>query len=332
RIFLKNIDNNLNLFPILHSVINKYVYLINKNNKVNAYNNGLKEKIKQKKSNNFYCNSINSVCEKDETNVYKNVNQDPHSNNDKCLDMDNVCENTCENGYIWQNSDNKTCEKINDIMHNLVINNNYVNIENICKSKLCFLKIENENNYDSAMSETTNDYSSDNKQTNIVEPRYNKTNINIDKKKKHSWYNTSTNITNCNKNKSKSCEHIYKNINSENISNVYSDITTVEEDDDDTITSTTTKQAEETHNNINPPIPPPINQTQFLINYKNIKIKFKHLDDLIIHKPNFIMTNKEIKKYINYYNEVNNNEIKNLYRILILSKLHIGVYNFLTYL
>ncbi|KMZ79686.1 hypothetical protein PVIIG_00960 [Plasmodium vivax India VII] len=68
-------------------------------------------------------------------------------------------------------------------------------------------------------------------------------------------------------------------------------------------------------------------QKQFLINYSSVHLKVKNFDSLLCVE-NFLVEQKKKQTSKENFSK----EVENLYRIIVLSKLHIGVYTFLNFL
>ncbi|CRH00768.1 riboflavin kinase / FAD synthase family protein, putative [Plasmodium relictum] len=261
KIFLNNIEKNLNLFDYLHNVIKKYHDLI-----ISKKLNYSTTKIKK---NNEYKNYITKNCNKkvsdikiNEQNENKNENENYEINNSLNEEM-----NKSESNEILENN------KINNFMHNLIKNNNYNNIKNINQSKICFVRITNKDTKKNSCSVE-----------NSILDTYCETDLsNNSKNKETDYYENSCSYDNEEKVKDDSFYSTYK------LNNTF----------------------------------PNINKKRFLINYNNVNLKLKCFNEFL--NWGFIKKlHKENDEYIQ--------EIENLYRIIILSKLHIGVYNFLSFL
>ncbi|CRG93948.1 riboflavin kinase / FAD synthase family protein, putative [Plasmodium gallinaceum] len=255
KIFLNNIDKNLNLFDYLHSVIKKYYDLIF-NKKLNYKTN----KIKVNDENENYIG-------KNGDRKVSNINEQKEKKN--CEITNSLNEEIDKNEYneIFINNE------INDLMQNLIKNNNYNNMENINQSKICFINITNRDtkkNSSSVENFTLDNYCESDLSNNS-------------KNKKTDYYENKCSYDNEKKVKDDSFYSTYK------LNNTF----------------------------------PNVNKKRFLINYNNINLKLKNFDDFL---------NLRCIKKVHKEDEECIQEIKNLYRIIILSKLHIGVYNFLSFL
>ncbi|CAC9699195.1 riboflavin kinase / FAD synthase family protein, putative [Plasmodium sp. DRC-Itaito] len=313
KIFLNNLDKNLNLFDYLIIVINKYFELVQKYKLTNTYgnikiedntgicknkkdtkidvsklgeeqeshtekslsdypnkeiaiNNNIKNKSKIPPSIKTTTTTITTASTTSTSN--NNINNKKNQVNHDSINISNL--NNLSKDNITTNQD----DQYNHLIHNLIENNNYINIENIIKSQLCFVSIKG----------NEQDKSS--------------------------------------KNKSSTCLQI-NNIYEEKISN---NINYSETDKDNSlIMSDENDFIDSTNKDIKNYFPDMINNQKLLIDYNKINIKLKHFDDTI-------NINDLINGYKVYEDVGSIYEIKNLFRILILSKLHIGVYNLLYFL
>ncbi|CDO66372.1 riboflavin kinase / FAD synthase family protein, putative [Plasmodium reichenowi] len=319
QIFLNNLDKNLNLFDYLIIVINKYFHLVQKYKLTNTYgnikiedntgicknkkdtktdvsilgegrqshteislsdypnkeiaiNNNINNKSstppttkEAKKTTSITTNTTNT------TNTSNNNNNNNNKNEEKidCINISNPNNLSKDNIIITQDDQYK------HLIHNLIENNNYINIDNIIKSHLCFVNIKG----------NEHDKSSKKKSSSCLQIN----NIIYEKKL---------------------CNNI-------NYSETDIDNNLIMSDENDFIDST--------NKDIKKKFPDMINNKKLLIDYNKINIKLKHFDDTI-------NINDLIKGYKVYEDVGSIYEIKNLFRILILSKLHIGVYNLLYFL
>ncbi|SOV18411.1 riboflavin kinase / FAD synthase family protein, putative [Plasmodium sp. gorilla clade G2] len=309
KIFLNNLDKNLNLFDYLIIVINKYFQLVQKYKLTNTYENiKIEDNIeicKNKKDTNVDVSKLGEgqECHK-EISLSDDLNKKIEINNNinnksittkitTTTKTTNSNNNNNDNQVMLDsinisNLNNLSKDKIittqnhhyNHLIHNLIENNNYINIDNIINSQLCFINIK-DNEYDK-----------------------------------------------CSKNKSSTCVEINNIYEEQKCNNTnYNETHKFNDEcqDNSLIMSDEYNFIDSTNKDIKKLFPDMINNKKLLINYNKINIKLKRFDDTI-----------NIYDLINGYKVYENvgslYEIKNLFRILILSKLHIGVYNLLDFL
>ncbi|KEG02524.1 riboflavin kinase / FAD synthase family protein, putative [Plasmodium vinckei vinckei] len=269
KIFLINIENNLNLFDLLYDVINKYHYLINHERVVPSSS---KKKVENNKSN-----SNNSGDNKSEQ---ENIIVSKGSKN----------ENSNENSINIEGSKNSNADIANSLVHDLIINKDYDNIDNVLVSKVALLKIKNYCD--------TND--------NKVKGK------NIHKKGDADIDTASISFTD-------NDDVQFSNIDDEDIPDIYSDgfddINSGNSQSNESCLKNTKSETDCDSENYN----------KFLIDYNKIKLNLKNFSEFFNLKH---ITNEISKKKKNY-EEKSIKYMEQVYRIIMLSKLHIGAYNFL---
>ncbi|CAD2108905.1 riboflavin kinase [Plasmodium vinckei petteri] len=295
KIFLINIENNLNLFDFLYDVINKYHYLINHERVVPSSS---KKQVENNKSN-----SNNSGDNKSEQ---ENIIASKGSEN----------ENSNENSINIESSKNSNAHIASSLMHDLIINKDYDNIDNVLVSKVGLLKIKNycdtNDNNSSSESTETNNYNAD-RNGEIFASNSNKVKEKSIHKKGDADIDTgSISFTD-------NDDVQFSNIDDEDIPDIYSD-------GFDDINSGNSQSNESCLKNAKSETAcDSENYNKFLIDYNKIKFNLKHFSEFFNLKH---ITNEISKKKKNY-EEKSIKYIEKVYRIIMLSKLHIGAYNFL---
>ncbi|CXI67593.1 riboflavin kinase / FAD synthase family protein, putative [Plasmodium berghei] len=336
KIFLINIENNLNLFDFLYDVINKYHYLIN-NEK--AQSSSCKEKVENNKinSNNFSDNkfeqaNIGIVSKTNQVESPSAINKNVQKKNSLLENISNLNskldndtekvtkapenENSSQNTLSIESNNNSNPHITSSLMHNLIIDKYYDNIDNVLVSKIGLLKIKNychiNNNNSSSENMETNNYNAD-KNGDISASTNNKLKWKNMHKKGDTYIGTDSISFTHNDNVGIS------NPDDEYIPDIYSD-------EFDDINSDNSQSNESCLKNTKSGIVcDSENYNKFLINYNKIKFDLKHFSEFF----NLKYITNEISKKKKNYEEKTIKYIEKLYRIIILSKLHIGAYNFL---
>ncbi|ETB61014.1 hypothetical protein YYC_01963 [Plasmodium yoelii 17X] len=338
KIFLINIENNLNLFDFLYDVINKYQYLIN-NERVAS--SSCKTKVENNKSNSKHFNdnkieqaNIGIVSKTNQVESSNAINKNVQKKN--CLlentsnlksklynDTEKVTkahenenENDDENSISIESNQNSNTHMASSLMHNLIIDKDYDNIDNVLVSKIGLLKIKNychiNNNNSSSENMETNNYNAD--KNGDISPT---TNNNVKGKNMHKKRDTDIGTDSISFTHNDNVD--ISNTNDEDIPDIYSD----EIGDINSDNSQSNKSClKNTKSGI---VYDSENCNKFLINYNKIKFDLKDFSEFFNLK--YIIN--EISKKKKNYEKKTIKYIEKLYRIIILSKLHIGAYNFL---
>ncbi|SBS86840.1 riboflavin kinase / FAD synthase family protein, putative [Plasmodium malariae] len=298
QIFLNNIDKNVNLFDVLHEVINKYHYLIKRDVKSQCNKCQGNAGNENRNSNQLLLNNNGGEIDQEENIIaFENKNEwlvsasrNIRIGTSQQVDM-NKYEERKKNGQSGESGENdKNGQRsqngenpINQLIHNLIQNGNYVNSENIASSKICVLNISNKEKDVKSSSESFGDNFCEEENSEGTELCTNLKSEKVKYCKKDKYTNDSNN------NEEESRCSTYK---------------------------------------LNNFPPSRLCKKRFIINYNNISLKIKTFDN-VLNMTQFI-EEEIVKKH--KINEEYLREIKNLYRIIILSKLHIGVYKFLSLL
>ncbi|SCN61449.1 riboflavin kinase / FAD synthase family protein, putative [Plasmodium chabaudi chabaudi] len=294
KIFLINIENNLNLFDFLYDVINKYHYLINHENVVPS-----SSKTQVENNKNDSNNSSDNKYEQE--NIL--IGKEPEN------------ESSNENSINIESSKNANAHIASSLMHDLIINKDYDNIDNVLVSKVGLLKIKNYcdiNNNSSSENKEINNYNAD-RNGDIFASNNNKVKGKSIHKKGDSDIDTASISFTDND------DVQFSNIDDEDIPDIYSD-------GSDDINSSNSQSNESCLKYAkSETVCDSENYNKFLIDYNKIKFNLKHFNEFFNIKH---ITN-EINKKKKNYEEQSIKYIEKLYRIVMLSKLHIGAYNFL---
>ncbi|SBS93722.1 riboflavin kinase / FAD synthase family protein, putative [Plasmodium ovale] len=327
RIFLSNIEKNLNLFDLLHDVISKYHYLTKSEKRLDMYCRGMEEngegEKNHKTSNHFGICRGNGKGDNERKNmhalekdIFNGQEGNPNAEFCKLVETGKGCdhaENRNKNVGICNGCSIRNEESHR--VHDLTSSDEYVNISNVAASRVCFLNLTNTNPYVSSSSESISEYAQTTKDS----------------------YGSECNDTLNWENNSKSDEDDYENeVHVESVSDTvsqsaYNSSNVIQTHMPDSFSNespySNTHGDSSTCNTLQSNHPPPscTNRNSFLINYNNVRLRRNSFDNLV-NVRTFMNAEKKIYDHGSY------KEIENLYRIIILSKLHIGVYNFLTFL
>ncbi|CAA9988951.1 riboflavin kinase / FAD synthase family protein, putative [Plasmodium knowlesi strain H] len=332
--YLNNIHRNLNMFGYLHDVLIKYNHLMGRS----RVSQGGIEKGEDRKMDKLHHVQVNETTLDGRTSLQREMG-------------------TCDEQYMGEKDGGSSGEgpsrhannaqpgDICHFMHDLIKDKNYANMDNVRESKVCFLNIKNKEKNAKGSPESLIDSFDAEGHTCATELSSNSkisgTNLG------HATKRSST---------SNSDEDTADDEEGDVIADDIEDIAgnTAEEsfksavhpDGDDTSLRTNRSTPAEAVNEDSLEDPQddsfhesqgstyrfsnssPVcqGQKQFLINYSSVHMKVKNFDSLLCVE-NFLVEQKK-QANIQHFSK----EIENLYRIIVLSKLHIGVYRFLTFL
>ncbi|GAW81665.1 hypothetical protein, conserved [Plasmodium gonderi] len=334
NIFLNNMHRNLNIFAHLHDILIKYHHLMVQSKTIRTcYHNG-KIKSENDNMNGSKCDETNETTqgngifqkrqkeerwEETEIPMKLHIGKNEEQANGECCNPEEKVQKNGSNG-----------EDISQFLHNMIEDKNYVNMDNVAESKLCFLSIKNkEINARSTLESLSNmqntvrfacasEFSISSKNGGTILSQMDKGVIN-DEGDINGNHLCSNNLDrNNNSITNQTSIHWIDMEGHENIGEEGCLEDPYDESFDESQGSTYR------YSNSSPVCSTP---KQFLINYSNTSVKVKSFDNLM-HMENIIERKKKKKNDKGDYWK----ELENMYRIIVLSKLHVGVYNFLTFL
>ncbi|KJP87278.1 hypothetical protein AK88_03075 [Plasmodium fragile] len=321
--YLNNIHRNLNLFSYLHDVLIKYNRLMGR---IRASERGA-PKSNDRKTDNLHHGEVNETTQgagtSQQTEMESPAEEYMGKEGEGCSFREGPSrdENSGESGDM------------SHFMHDLIKDKNYVNMDNVTESKVCFLNIKNKGKNERGESPESL------RNACYGEGHMCATELSSNSKKGaidlgHATKGSGT---------SDSDEDEEKEIDGmEDIADesakcaVHPDAddtprwanrsTRVEALDEASLEDPQDDSFHESHGStyrFSNASPVCQGQKQFLINYSSVHMKVTIFNRLFCVE-NFLVQQKNIKH--------SSKEIENLYRIIVLSKLHIGVYRFLTFL
>ncbi|ANQ09278.1 Riboflavin kinase / FAD synthase family protein [Plasmodium coatneyi] len=334
--YLNNIHRNLNLFGYLHDVLIKYNHLMGRS----RTNQGGTEGGENSNMNKQHHGQVNEttpggVTSERREGSPKQTEVDPPAEQymGKKDEASNGKDPT-RHGNLAQPGD------ISHFMHDLIKDKNYINMDNVTESKVCFLNIKNKGKnvrgspeslrdaFDAEGHTCATELSSNSKisGTNLGRATKGNSTSNSDEDtaeddnddEEDGVVDSAEDSVKCAAHPDGDDTSLWANRSTRTEA---LDEASLEDPQDDSF-----QESQGSTYRFSNSSPVCQGQKQFLINYSSVHMKAKSFDNLLCVENLLV----EQKKQTNV--EHSAKEIENLYRIIVLSKLHIGVYRFLTFL